>query len=77
MPLTVGQQVLAFTDGVTEAGASGGKQFQYGDLTWFLSHLPGGLLVDQVVGQLVRALQSHVTVGWPEDDTTILCLQRI
>ncbi len=74
--LTSGQQVLAFTDGVTEAGATQGKQFQHGPLQGFLANLPAGLSPDRVVARLVQALQGHVPVGWPEDDTTILCLQR-
>jgi hypothetical protein len=42
----------------------------------FLAGLVVGLSGDQVVAQLLRALQGHVPIGWPEDDTTILCLQR-
>jgi serine phosphatase RsbU (regulator of sigma subunit) len=76
IPLTAGQQVLAFTDGVTEAGATRGKQFQHGLLQWFLYHTPAGTPADQVVVQLVQALQTHVPAGWPEDDTTIVCLQQ-
>jgi serine phosphatase RsbU (regulator of sigma subunit) len=74
--LAVGQHLLAFTDGVTEAGATLGNQFQHGHLQRFLTSLPPGLPADQVVAQLLQALQSHVPTGWPEDDTTILCLQR-
>ena len=75
-PLTVGQQLLAFTDGVSEAGASRANQFQSGQLQWLLSNLPAGLLADQVVAQLLQLLQGHVPTGWPEDDTTILGLER-
>jgi serine phosphatase RsbU (regulator of sigma subunit) len=74
--LAVGQHLLAFTDGVTEAGATLGNQFQHGHLQRLLTSLPPGLPADQVVAQLLQALQSHVPTGWPEDDTTILCLQR-
>jgi phosphoserine phosphatase RsbU/P len=78
-PLTAGQYLLAFTDGVSEAGASKGKmfQFQHGPLQAFLAGLPAGLTADQIVLRLVSALQAHVGGNWPEDDTTILCLQRV
>jgi sigma-B regulation protein RsbU (phosphoserine phosphatase) len=74
--LTSGQQLLVFTDGVTEAGAMQGTQFQHGSLQRCLARLSPGLPADQVVAQLVQAVQAHVPVGWPDDDTTVLCLQR-
>jgi serine phosphatase RsbU (regulator of sigma subunit) len=74
--LVAGQALLAFTDGVPEAGAKQGCQFQSGPLAVALAALPGGLLADEVVARLVQSLQAHVTSNWPEDDTTILCLRR-
>jgi serine phosphatase RsbU (regulator of sigma subunit) len=76
MTLAVGQQLLAFSDGVAEAGARKGIQFQHGSLQWFLANLPSGLPGDQLLVLLVQALQAHVPTGWPEDDTTILCVGR-
>ncbi len=73
--LPVGQQLLAFTDGVTEAGRSQGRLFQ-GQLQAFLAGLPPGLSAGQVVVRLLQALQIHAGAVWPEDDTTLVSLQR-
>jgi serine phosphatase RsbU (regulator of sigma subunit) len=67
--------LLAFTDGVTEAGRSHGQLFQ-GQLHSFLDALPAGLSAGQVVVRLLQALQIHAGAVWPEDDTTLLCLHR-
>jgi phosphoserine phosphatase RsbU/P len=74
--LTGGEQLLAFTDGVTEAGTRQGHQFQNGPLLWSLGGFPPGLPAHEVVAELLGALQGHVQANWPEDDVTILCLQR-
>jgi serine phosphatase RsbU (regulator of sigma subunit) len=68
--------LLAFTDGVTEAGHSMSRQFQHGPLQAFLASLPAGITPQHLVGELRRVLMSHAGTGWPEDDTTILCLRR-
>jgi sigma-B regulation protein RsbU (phosphoserine phosphatase) len=73
--LQVGQHLLAFTDGVTEAGRSHGQLFQ-GQLPGFLNALPGGLSAGQVVVRLLQALQIHAGAAWPEDDTTLVCVHR-
>ncbi len=73
--LLVGQQLLAWTDGVTEAGRSRGQLFQ-GQLERFLEALPVGLPAGQVVVRLLQALQVHAGAVWPEDDTTVVCLHR-
>jgi serine phosphatase RsbU (regulator of sigma subunit) len=73
--LPAGQQFLAFTDGVTEAGHSR-RQLFHGQLQGFLDTLPAGLSVGQVVVRLLQALQIHAGADWPEDDTTLVCLQR-
>ncbi len=73
--LGVGQLLLTFTDGVTEAGASHGQLFQ-GQLPGFLQALPVGLPAGQVVVRLLQALQVHAGAAWPEDDTTVVCLHR-
>jgi sigma-B regulation protein RsbU (phosphoserine phosphatase) len=69
------QQLLAFTDGVTEAGQARGQQFQ-GQLHAFLDALPAGLPVGQVVVRLLQALQIHAGAAWPEDDTTVVGVHR-
>jgi sigma-B regulation protein RsbU (phosphoserine phosphatase) len=73
--LQVGQQLLVFTDGVSEAGRSHGRLFQ-GQLQGFLDALPAGLSAGQVVVRLLQALQIHAGAAWPEDDTTLVCLHR-
>jgi serine phosphatase RsbU (regulator of sigma subunit) len=73
--LGVGQHLLAFTDGVTEAGISTGQLYQ-GQFPGFLQALPGGLAAGQVVVRLLQALQIHAGAAWPEDDTMVVCLQR-
>jgi sigma-B regulation protein RsbU (phosphoserine phosphatase) len=73
--LQVGQQLLAFTDGVTEAGRAHGRLFE-GQLQGFLDGLPAGLSVGQVVVRLLQALQIHAGAAWPEDDTTMIGVQR-
>jgi serine phosphatase RsbU (regulator of sigma subunit) len=75
--LAPGEHLLAFTDGVTEAGVMCGKdQFQHGHLHTCLNGLPAGTSVDQVVEALRQAVQGHVGANWPEDDTTVLGIQR-
>jgi serine phosphatase RsbU (regulator of sigma subunit) len=69
------QQLLAFTDGVTEAGQSLGRQFQ-GRIQGFLDALPAGLPVGQVVLRLLQALQVHAGAAWPEDDTSVVGVHR-
>jgi serine phosphatase RsbU (regulator of sigma subunit) len=73
--LQVGQQFLAFTDGVTEAGRSHGRLFQE-ELQGFFDALPAGLSAGQVVVWLLQALQIHAGAAWPEDDTTLVGMQR-
>jgi serine phosphatase RsbU (regulator of sigma subunit) len=74
--LQVGQQLLAFTDGVTEAGRSRGARFQFGAPAVFLAGLPAGLSAGELVVWLLQALQVHAGPPWPEDDTTLCCLRR-
>jgi serine phosphatase RsbU (regulator of sigma subunit) len=76
-PLLAAEYLLAFTDGVSEAGRGKSSLFQSGPLQSFLATLPAGLVPRQVVHELLRALQAHVGTGWSEDDTTILCLRRL
>jgi serine phosphatase RsbU (regulator of sigma subunit) len=83
--LAPGQNLLAFTDGVTEAGRWR-KDLFAGRIPDFLSSLPAGLSAGQVVVRLLQALQVHagadypVTASsgaiWPEDDTTVIGLSR-
>jgi len=68
--------LLAFTDGITEAGASQGHQFQHGGLGQWLANLPTGLSAQDLVARLLAAVQAHVGTAWPEDDTTVICLSR-
>src|SRR5262249_47435878 len=75
---SVGEQLLAFTDGVTEAGATRGLSwFQSGPLQAFLQGLPASSPGSVVLACLLQALQTHVVVDWPEDDTTALCLHWV
>jgi serine phosphatase RsbU (regulator of sigma subunit) len=74
--LQVGQQLLAFTDGVAEAGRSHGSLFQ-GQLQAFLDALPAGLPAGQVVVRLLLSLQIHAGTVWPEDDITVVCLHPL
>jgi serine phosphatase RsbU (regulator of sigma subunit) len=68
--------LLAFTDGVTEAGRGRSDLFAMGHLPAFLAGLPAGLPVGLLVVRLLQALQIHSGQGWPEDDTAVLCLRR-
>ena len=77
LTLLAGQQLLAFTDGVTEAGKTSvpPSLFQH-QMPAFLAALPQAAPADEVVGTLVGALQTRAGASWPEDDTTILSLCR-
>jgi serine phosphatase RsbU (regulator of sigma subunit) len=72
--------LLAFTDGVTEAGANvrpvARPQFQNAELPNLLAGLPLSATPSEVVGALMTALQNHVGPNWPDDDTTAVCLRR-
>src|SRR5262249_15821600 len=61
------QLLLAFTDGVTEAGRGKSQQVQHGYLQRFLSGLPAGATPRRAVLDLQDALRAHVGAGWPED----------
>jgi serine phosphatase RsbU (regulator of sigma subunit) len=71
------QHLLAFTDGVTEAGRGKSHLFQGGPFQAFLASLLAGMTIQQVIDELLQALQGHVGAGWPEDDTTLLCVRRL
>jgi serine phosphatase RsbU (regulator of sigma subunit) len=72
------ESFLAFTDGVTEAGArSGAPQFQHAGLPAFLAGLPATATPSQIVSRLLTAVQAHVGPTWPDDDTTAVCLRRL
>lgn len=74
-PLAAGDRLLAFTDGVTEGGAKlGVPQFQVGGLEAFLASAPA--TPTETVRGLMAALSTHVGPNWPDDDTTVFCLQQ-
>lgn len=77
-PVSSGQQVLVFTDGVTEAGqqAAGLPQFQSGPLQVFLAGLAPGTPLGTVVGSLWVVVRQHAGQAWPEDDVTLVGLHR-
>jgi hypothetical protein len=68
--LQPGEGLLACTDGVTEAGA---PEFGQALLDAFLLADPTG---PGLVGRLFDALRSHVSAGWPADDSTAFWLER-
>lgn len=73
--LASGQQLLAFSDGVTEAGKAQGCLFENGPLQSFLGGLAAGLSAGGVIARLMQTLQSYSGIDWPEDDTSVFCLQ--
>jgi serine phosphatase RsbU (regulator of sigma subunit) len=76
IPLLAGHYLLAFTDGVTEAGQGKSFQFQQGALQAYLAGLPAGTTPEQAIEGLLQELRLHVGTTWPEDDTTALCLRH-
>ncbi len=75
LTLAPGQRLLAFTDGVIEAGAGLGSQYQHGRLQAFLARLTPDQAPDRIVALLLADLQDHAGPLWPQDDTSILCLR--
>lgn len=75
--LLPGHFLLAFSDGVAEAGRGKSSQFQHGPLQAFLSGLPTGATAAQLVTALFGTLRSYVGPDWPEDDATVVCLLRL
>jgi serine phosphatase RsbU (regulator of sigma subunit) len=76
--LPAGASLLAFTDGVTEAGMNSSvPQFQRGALAAFLAGLPDGLPPAEILSRLGAALRAHVGADWPDDDTTAFCVRRM
>jgi serine phosphatase RsbU (regulator of sigma subunit) len=75
--LASGECVLAFSDGVSEAGAMQGNQFQHGFLQHFLASLSSGLSSEQIIDGLMHTLRAHVPTGWPQDDTIAVCVRRL
>lgn len=70
LPLAPGDGLLAFTDGVSEAG---NPQFGTALLDAFLTADPAG---PGLVSRLFVRLQQHAATGWPTDDTTAFWLER-
>jgi len=69
--------LLACSDGVTEASNQASQQFRHGGhLAHFLAGLPGTRTARQVVDGLFQQVSAFVGAGWPQDDTTALCLSR-
>jgi serine phosphatase RsbU (regulator of sigma subunit) len=75
-PLSSGQLLLLFTDGVAEAGEKA-HQFQKERMGTVLGELSGEATPGQVVQALLQAVREHVGDNWPDDDTTLLCLSRL
>lgn len=73
----LGEQVLVFSDGITEAGELQGHQFRRGPFQAFLNGLPVGMPANTLHNQLWQAVQGHVTTNWPEDDTTLVALESV
>jgi hypothetical protein len=76
IPLQPGEALLAFSDGVSEATNPAGQQFGHGHLAPFLAGLPGSATPRQVADSLFQELAVFVVAGWPQDDTTAVCLHR-
>jgi serine phosphatase RsbU (regulator of sigma subunit) len=70
LSLAPGEGVLAFTDGVSEAG---NPQFGNALLDAFLTT---DALGPGLVARLFVALRQHMQSGWPADDTTAFWLER-
>jgi sigma-B regulation protein RsbU (phosphoserine phosphatase) len=77
MPVPAGQFLLAFTDGVSEAGAGRGDLFQNGGLASFLAGSIPGDTPQGITVRLLAALLAHAGGLWPEDDTTVLCMRHL
>jgi serine phosphatase RsbU (regulator of sigma subunit) len=71
-----GATLLTCSDGVTEAENPAGQQFGHGHFTHFLAGLPASATPRQVVDGLFQQVSAFVGAGWPQDDTTALCLHR-
>jgi hypothetical protein len=69
LALAAGEGLLAFTDGVSEAG---NPQFGQAHLDAFLTGDPLG---PGLVSRLFAAVATHVGPGWPADDATAFWLQ--
>ena len=74
--LAVGDMLLCFTDGVTDARPPGaGPSFGSAGVRGFVGRQPCGVSPDQLVTSLWIELQALAQNEWAQDDTTILCLQ--
>ena len=70
LTLALGEGLLAYTDGVSEAGTP-----QFG-LALLDAFLVADTLGPGLVGRLIGALQQHAPIDWPGDDTTAFWLER-
>jgi serine phosphatase RsbU (regulator of sigma subunit) len=73
--LEVGDRLVLYTDGVTEA--ENPKDVEYGDErlgAWLVAHRdePGRRLVDGVIAEVLE----HCGTARPRDDMTLMCLRR-
>ncbi|MBY0228498.1 MAG: serine/threonine-protein phosphatase [Gemmataceae bacterium] len=72
-----GASLLAFTDGITEAGSKVGlPQFQGARLQAALAAIPPSAASARIVADLRSAVAAHVGLRWPDDDATAVCLQH-
>jgi serine phosphatase RsbU (regulator of sigma subunit) len=69
-----GDVLLAFTDGLSEAGKLANRQYQYERLQPFLQGVPSDAAGAPLLDALLDDVRRHVDTGWPDDDITVLCL---
>jgi sigma-B regulation protein RsbU (phosphoserine phosphatase) len=74
--LDVGDLVLLYTDGITEARSPAGEFFGIDGVDRVLSGVPRPAMPDQVIGQVSRAVSRFAGDDTPADDQTLLALAR-
>jgi serine phosphatase RsbU (regulator of sigma subunit) len=76
IPLTVGDMLAMYTDGINEAMSPDGKQFTIDKIRWHIQRTAQGLGIADIGSALVDDVRRHIGSGSQADDMCLVLLRR-